>query len=198
MFLPVSVKARERRIDFHRLFEHAVECPSRPRPLEALEPSARIDAAPGEHPPLGQHSVPRGEPQERRLRSFPSTAGAAPEPPVSRSSGGKATACALWRGSVKPTPVSRSSGGKATACALWRGSVKPTPLTPQESYPPRPQPPVRQDRPRPQEPRLRARAPGSAPRPPPRPAEPPPFPRRRPPRRPRPAPAGSAPPCRAR
>src|SRR5712691_6926671 len=129
MFLPVSVKARERRIDFHRLFEHAVECPSRPRPLEALEPSARIDAAPGEHPPLGQHSVPRGEPQERRLRSLPSTAGAAPEPPVSRSSGGKAAACALWRGSVKPTPVSRSSGGKAAACALWRGSVKPTPVS---------------------------------------------------------------------
>src|SRR5713101_5088234 len=192
MCLPVSVEARECRIDGHRLPEHAVERAPRPRPLETLEPPARIDAAPGEHPPLGQHSVLRGEPQEGRLRSLPSTAGAAPEPPVSRSSGGKAAACALWRGFVKPTPVSRSSGGKAAACALWRSSVKPTPLTPQESYPPRPQPPVRLDRPRPQEPRLRARAPGSASRPPPRPAEPPPLPRRRPPRRPRPAPAGSA------
>src|SRR2546422_3909462 len=79
MFLPVSVKARERRIDFHRLSEHPVECASRPSPLEALEPRARVDASAGERPPFRQLAVLRCEPQERRLRSLPPAAGAAPD-----------------------------------------------------------------------------------------------------------------------
>src|SRR5437879_1983852 len=105
MFLPVSVKARERRIDFHRLPEHAVERPSRPCSLEALEPRARVDAAPGEPSPFGQLGVLRREPQKRRLRSLPPAAGAAPERAVSRSGGDKAAACALWHGSVEPRPL---------------------------------------------------------------------------------------------
>src|SRR2546430_17596419 len=101
MFLPISVKARERLIDGDRLPEDAIERSSCARPLEALEPPARVDAASGKDPPFRQLAVLRCEPKERRLRSLPPTAGTTPDGPVSRSSGGKAAACALWRGSVK-------------------------------------------------------------------------------------------------
>src|SRR2546426_8915081 len=114
MDLGVSVEARERRLDFHGLFEDPVECPSRPRTLEALEPPARVDASARNRPARGQDAVLRREPHERPLRGLPPTAGTGSDLPASRSSGGKAAACALASGSVKPTP----------------------PVTPQESCPP--------------------------------------------------------------
>ena len=44
---PSSVEARERRVDDDGPPQHAVERAPRPRPLEAGEPPARVDAAPG-------------------------------------------------------------------------------------------------------------------------------------------------------
>jgi hypothetical protein len=62
MFLPTSVKARERRIDVDRLPEDAVEGTPRACAFEALEPPARVDAAAGERAAFRQHAVLRCEP----------------------------------------------------------------------------------------------------------------------------------------
>src|ERR1051326_3065387 len=66
-----SVEAAERRIDGHALAKHAIEAACGERPLETLEPSARVDAAPGKRASGHELSVHGRKAQQLRLRRLP-------------------------------------------------------------------------------------------------------------------------------
>src|SRR6266536_4860317 len=82
----LSVERPQRRIDSDGLLQHALEGAARGRALEALQPSARVDAPPREPRAGRENAVPRHEADQLRLRRLPPAAGAGPD------------GCAHWTG----------------------------------------------------------------------------------------------------
>src|SRR5262249_55590625 len=73
-----SVETRESRVDGDIPPQHAVETATRERALEAGEPPARVDAAPGQGASRPQPAGYRGEADELRLGRLAAAAGAGP------------------------------------------------------------------------------------------------------------------------
>jgi hypothetical protein len=75
----LSVKTGERGIDLDGRPQHAGEAALRARPLEALEPAARVDAAAGRGPAGDEAAAGGGEALELVLRRTPPATRASPD-----------------------------------------------------------------------------------------------------------------------